>query len=166
MEKMGPENEVQGAGFLKIVFDTRAADQLYVFSTLGVYTSFNDCRTMNRVMQGLPVSQPTLAIDRRRLDDTFMLAVPLDGKGVYSSERNARNWKSGRTRKIGEPRSICSLTRRTTSTSPCTRKKASMKARTKGKPGNRSMSRGKTETGQPAITLSFCPACRTLVNPS
>ena len=92
-KKWDRKNEVQGAGFLKIVFDTRAADQLYVFSTLGVYTSFNDCRTMNRVMQGLPVSQPTLAIDRRRLDDTFMLAVPLDGKGVYSSERNARNWK-------------------------------------------------------------------------
>ena len=48
---------------------------------------------MNRVLQGLPVTQPTLAIDRRRLDDTFMLAVPLDGKGVYSSERNARNWQ-------------------------------------------------------------------------
>lgn len=92
-KKWDQKNEVQGAGFLKIVFDTRAADQLYVFSTQGVYTSFNDCRTMTRVMQGLPVNQPTLAIDRRRLDDTFMLAVPLDGKGVYSSERNARAWK-------------------------------------------------------------------------
>ena len=92
-KKWNQKNEVQGAGFLRLVYDTRAADQLYVFSTQGVYTSFNDCRTMNRVLQGLPVTQPTLAIDRRRLDDTFMLAVPLDGKGVYSSERNARNWQ-------------------------------------------------------------------------
>ncbi|MEF2893238.1 MAG: hypothetical protein U0O39_10730, partial [Akkermansia sp.] len=92
-KKWTQKNEVQGSGFLRLVYDTRAADQLYVFSTQGVYTSFNDCRTMNRVLQGLPVTQPTLAIDRRRLDDTFMLAVPLDGKGVYSSERNARNWQ-------------------------------------------------------------------------
>ncbi len=62
---------------------------------------------MNRVLQGLPVTQPTLAIDRRRLDDTFMLAVPLDGKGVYSSERNARNWQKRSDKEAGEPPSTC-----------------------------------------------------------
>lgn len=85
--------EVPGTGFLKLLYDTRSDALLYLFSTNGLYTTFNMAHTINRVLQVLPSNQPTLAADRRRDDVTLLLAVPLDGNGVYWSNQNAMRWK-------------------------------------------------------------------------
>ncbi len=85
--------DVPGTGFLKMLFDTRSDSLLYLFSTNGLYTTFNMAHSINRVLQELPSNQPCLAVDRRRDDITLLIAVPLDGNGVYWTNRNAMNWK-------------------------------------------------------------------------
>ncbi|MFR4416023.1 MAG: hypothetical protein ACLT8E_00685 [Akkermansia sp.] len=80
------------------MYDTRAADQLYVFSTQGVYTSFNDCLTMNRVLQCRHgprwhrQAPPGRYLHARR---------PTDGKGVYSANATPEAGGSVPTRKTG-----------------------------------------------------------------
>lgn len=66
-----------------------------------------------------------------------MLAVPLDGKGVYSSERNARNWQKRSDKE--DWGAAFNLLIDTANNKHITlyAEKASMKARMKGKPGNR-----------------------------
>lgn len=85
--------EVPGTGFLKLLFDTRSDSLLYLLSTNGLYTTFNMAHSLNRVLQVLPSDQPCLAVDRRRDDITLLIAVPLDGSGVYWTNRNAMHWK-------------------------------------------------------------------------
>lgn len=85
-------NEVPGVGFLKLVFDTRGPSETYLFSQRGLYTSFTQGATLSRSTRTLPSDQPILALDCRRKDLSTIIAVPMDGKGVYYTDQNALSW--------------------------------------------------------------------------
>lgn len=86
-------SEVPGIAFLKQLFDTRGPSEVYLFSPRGLHTSFTQGQTLSRNSRVLPSDQMTLALDSRRKDRTTILAVPMDGKGVYYTDSEGLFWE-------------------------------------------------------------------------
>lgn len=86
--------EVRSTGFLNMVFDTRGQDMFYLLSTNGIYTTFNECRSLNRCLHVVPSREPWVAADVRRKDLTYIVAAPCDGKNVYRSDREWLGWET------------------------------------------------------------------------
>lgn len=85
--------EVPSTGFLNVGFDTRGDDMFYLFSTEGIYTSFNTCHSLNRCLHVVPHDKTYLAVDIRRKDLSYVVTAPFDGSGMYSSDREWLDWK-------------------------------------------------------------------------
>lgn len=92
-QKWNKAGELKGAALLQTVFGGREVSQLYLFSTQGLYLTFNDGGSMIRVMQLPPPDKAYLAAAARRTEQgPNHFAVPFDGSGFYMSNQMGNNW--------------------------------------------------------------------------
>lgn len=92
--------DVRSTGFLNMVFDTRGQDMFYLLSTNGIYTTFNECRSLNRCLHVVPSGVAWAGAAVRRKDLTYIVAAPCDGSAVYRSDREWLAWEKA----PGDPR--------------------------------------------------------------
>lgn len=85
--------ETPSVAFLRMVFDSRHTDMIYILASDGIYGSFNDCHSMNKCLHVVDYNTPYLAADLRRKDVSYIFTAPFSGRAIYNTDKEWRHWK-------------------------------------------------------------------------